>query len=365
MAVLLNIDEVIRVIREADDPKADLMTRFDISAIQADDILEIRLRQLARLEAIRIEKEMNELGTEEEGLNRVLGSESAMRNMIISEIKADVKKFGDDRRTLIEVAERVVAKAVSLPDEPCTIILSKNGWIRQRSGHDVDMTTLSFKDGDELLAIALTRTVYPVVVVDSGGRAYSLSLTDIPGGRSDGVPLASLLDMPPKVKATIMCAASPESKYLFATASGYGFIATLKDLVSRQKAGKAFMTVSEKDTVLDPAKVGNGSLIVALSSNGKLLSFPISEMKELSGGKGVIILGLNEEDTLLAITILPEGASLLISGVGRGGKPSQLVLKWDLLQPFLSRRARKGMLSPVKFKPEKVELFVEQERIPD
>ena len=173
MVVLLNIDEVIRVIREADDPKADLMSQFGITEIQADDILEIRLRQLARLEAIRIEKEMNELKTEEDGLKFVLSNAMAMRDMIIGEIETDVKKYGDDRRTLIEAAERVVAKAVSVSDEPCTVILSKNGWIRQRTGHDAEMATLSFKDGDQLLAMAQTRTVYPIVVLDSGCLLYT------------------------------------------------------------------------------------------------------------------------------------------------------------------------------------------------
>ena len=357
IAVLLNIDEVIRVIREAEDPKADLMSQFGISAIQADDILEIRLRQLARLEVIRIEKEMNELKTEEEGLRIVLSNETAMCNMIISEIETDVKKYGDDRRTLIEAAERMVAKAVSVPDEPCTVILSKNGWIRQRTGHEVDMSTLSFKDGDQLLSIAQTRTAYPVVVLDSGGRAYSLSSTDIPGGRSDGVPLASLLDMPPKVKAVVMCSTTPDTQYLFSSSGGYGFIATLKDLVSRQRAGKAFMTLSEKDILLQPVSIVTGGLIVALGSNGKLLLFPISEMKELSSGKGVIILGLNDGEALISAAVLPEDSSLMIRGTGKGVKLSHLVLNWGELQPFISHRARKGMLAPVKFKPEKIEVF--------
>lgn len=357
MVVLLNIDEVIKVIREADDPKADLMSQFGITEIQADDILEIRLRQLARLEAIRIEKEMNELKTEEEGLKFVLNNDAAMRDMIIGEIEADVKKYGDDRRTLIEAAERVVAKTVSVPDEPCTVILSKNGWIRQRTGHEVDMGTLSFKDGDQLLAIAQTRTAYPVVVLDSGGRAYSLSSADIPGGRSDGVPLASLLDMPPKVKAAVMCAAAPDTQYLFSSSGGYGFIATLKDLVSRQKAGKAFMTLSKADILLQPANVASGSLVAALGSNGKLLLFPISEMKELSGGKGVIILGLNDSESLIATAVLPEGSSLQVKGTGAGNKSLQRVLNWEELQPFVLHRARKGMLAPVKFKPEKIEVF--------
>ncbi len=357
MTVLLNIDEVIRVIREADDPKADLISQFGITPIQADDILEIRLRQLARLEAIRIEKEMNALKTEEGGLKMVLSNATAMRDMITNEIKADVEKFGDDRRTLIEQAERVAAKAVSAPDEPYTVILSKNGWIRQRTGHEVDMNTLSFKDGDQCLAIERTRTTYPLVVLDNGGRAYSLSSTDIPGGRSDGVPLTSLLDMPPKTKAVAMCAAAPDTQYLFSSSSGYGFIATLKKLVSRQKAGKAFMALNDKDTLLQPAHVAKGSLIVALGSNGKLLSFPISEMKRLSSGKGVIILGLNEDDTLISTTILPEGASLQIKGTSRGNKPSKCILTWEELQPFVLHRARKGMLVPVKFKPEKIEIF--------
>jgi topoisomerase-4 subunit A len=282
--------------------------------------------------------------------------------MIISEIKADVKKYGDDRRTLIEAAERIVAKAVSVPDEPITVILSANGWIRQRTGHDVDPATLAFKDGDSLLAIQKTRSVHPIVVVDSGGRAYSLSSTDIPGGRSDGVPLASLLDMPPKTKAVLMCSAAPETKYLFTTTGSYGFIATLKDLVSRQKAGKAFMTLGEADALLQPAVVGTGSLIMALGSNGKLLAFPVSEMKELSAGKGVIVMALNDDETLLSTTILQEGAALLISGTGRGGKASSLVMKWDALQAFISRRARKGALAPVKFKSERLELYVEPER---
>jgi topoisomerase IV subunit A len=355
MAVLLNIDEVIRVIREADDPKADLMLQFGISAIQAEDILEIRLRQLARLEAIRIEKEINVLKTEEEGLKVVLNDEIAMRNMIIGEIKADVKEFGDERRTLIEPAQRVAAKTMSLPDEPCTVILSNKGWIRQRSGHEVNLDTLSFKDGDQLLAMAQTRTAYPIVVLDSVGRAYSLSSTDIPGGRSDGVPMSSLLDMPPKMKVAVMCAAKPDTKYLFSSSGGYGFIATLRDLMSRQKAGKAFMTLSEADILLQPAKVASGDLIVALGSNGKLLLFPISEMKTLTGGKGVIILALNDGETLIATAMLPKGSSLQIKGTSRGSKLSQLVLKWEALQPFVSHRARRGMLAPVKFKPEKIE----------
>ncbi len=359
MAVLLNIDEVIRVIRESDEPKADLMARFGISEIQADDILEIRLRQLARLEAIRIEKEINDLRTEEEGLNKVLGSDSAMRNMIVSEIRVDLKKYGDARRTLIQEAERVVAKAVSVPDEPCTVILSRNGWIRQRNGHDVDVTTLSFKDGDALLSVVQTRTVHPLVVLDSSGRAYTVNSSDIPGGRSDGVPLASLLDMPPKVKASIMIGAAPDTRYFFSNSGGYGYIATLKDLVSRQRAGKAFMSLAGDDALLQPAVVRDDGLIVALASNGRLLAFPQAEMKVLSGGKGVQVIALGDGESLLSTTVLQTGEVLSVSGTGRGGKASQLLLKWDDLQPYVAKRARKGVATPAKFKPDTVVVYVE------
>jgi topoisomerase IV subunit A len=163
------------------------------------------------------------------------------------------------------------------------------------------------------------------------------------------------LDMPPKMKVAVMCAAKPDTKYLFSSSGGYGFIATLRDLMSRQKAGKAFMTLSEADILLQPAKAASGDLIVALGSNGKLLLFPISEMKALTGGKGVIILALNDGETLIATAVLPKGSSLQIKGTSRGSKLSQLVLKWEALQPFVSHRARRGMLAPVKFKPEKIE----------
>jgi topoisomerase-4 subunit A len=356
MIAFLNIDEVIRVIRESDDPKADLMARWPLSEIQAEDILEIRLRQLARMEGIKIEKELGELKREAKGLRHILGDGDALRALVAEEIEADAAKYGDGRRTLIEAVGKVsLDKTATIPDEPCTVILSRNGWIRQRAGHDVDMAVLSFKDGDGLLAIEKTRTVHPVVVVDSSGRAYSLSLPDIPGGRSDGVPLASLMDMPPRTKAAVMCAASPETRYLFSTSAGYGFIATLKDLVSRQRAGKAFMTVGEGDVLLPPAVVGQGSLIVALGSSGRLLAFPISEMKELSGGKGVIILGLNDDEMLIATAVLPEMASLRIGGAGRGGKSSERILDWETLQQYVLHRARKGIVPPVKFKPERIE----------
>ena len=360
MVAFLHIDEVIRVIRESDDPKLDLMAKWPLSERQTEDILEIRLRQLAKLEGIKIENEIKELKKEADALRHLLSNDNALSELVANEIEQDTARFGDDRRTLIEAANKVTLdKAASIPDEPCTVILSKNGWIRQRSGHEVDMANLSFKDGDRLLSFDKTRTVYPCVVVDTTGRAYTVSNADLPGGRSDGVPLTSLLDMPPKAKAAAMCAAAPDTKYLFSSSGGYGFIATLKDLVSRQKAGKAFMTVGPDDSILTPAKVdATASLVVAIGSGGKLLAFPISEMKELSGGKGVILLGLNDGESLVSTVAVPEAASIRLSGTGRGGKASELVMKWDALQEYVSHRARKGSLSPAKFNVESIEVIV-------
>ncbi len=353
MAVLLNIDEVIRVIRESDDAKADLMMRFKISEIQAEDILEIRLRQLAKLEAIKVESELKDLRIEEGGLQRILGSRDVMRDLIISEVESDATKYGDERRTLIESAERAsLDKAATIPDEPCTIILSRNGWVRQRQGHDIDLATINFKDGDSLLSVENTRTTYPISVIDSSGRAYSLPITSIPGGRSDGAPITSMADIPPKTKIVALISADLNSnrKYLFTSSGGYGYISDFRNTVTRQRAGKAFMTVQAGESVLTPAQVwDHATHIVAISTKGKMLTFPLSEMKELSGGRGVIIMGLGDGDSLKLLTTIIEGESLKISGIGRGGKTQEAVLKWVDLEAQMSHRARKGVNVPVKF----------------
>lgn len=349
MAVLLNIDEVIRIIRESDEPKPALMATFKLSEIQAEDILEIRLRQLAKLEAIKVENELNSLRTEEGELRRILSSRDAMRDLIVSEVEADSKKFGDDRRTVIEEAGKVALdRAASIPNEPCTVILSKNGWIRQRQGHGIDLATINFKDGDSLLAALETRTIHPVVLLDSGGRTYTLSSQDIPGGRSDGVPVASLADIQAKEKVVAMLSSTVTEKYLFTSTAGYGFICELGATVSRQKAGKAFMTVGDGSVPLTPHSL-TGTHLCALSSAGKLLIFPVNEMKELTGGKGVQVMGLKDGESLLSVALVSENHKLILAGKGRGGKISESALSWVALHDFLSARARRGQNVPVKF----------------
>ncbi len=256
----LNIDRVIKVIREADEPKADLIAAFGLTPVQADDILEIRLRQLARLEGIRIEQELAELTAERKRLAGLLASDKALRRLIVREIEADAAKFGDARRTLLEPAARVVAAnaAILVPDEPVTIVISKNGWIRARPGHGIDLSTLSFKAGDSLGTVVETRTTRPVAVLDSKGRAYSIDAADVPTARGDGVPITSLVDLQDGAKARCILSAADDARYLFANSGGYGYVAPFAALVGRNRAGKAFMTVDDGETVLAPAPLAGG-----------------------------------------------------------------------------------------------------------
>ena len=221
MTAFLHIDEVIRVIREADEPKPELMAAFGLSEIQAEDILEIRLRQLARLEGFKLEQELADLREEEGYLKNLLTDEGAKKKLIIKEMQADAKQFGDPRRTLVAEAERA-ALTHTTADEPVTLILSRQGWIRSRAGHGLDLSATAFKEGDELQQTLETRTVDPVVVLDTLGRSYTIDPAEIPGGRGDGVPLASLLELQPGASVLTMLAGQPQEHYLLASSGGSG-----------------------------------------------------------------------------------------------------------------------------------------------
>jgi topoisomerase-4 subunit A len=343
-AVLLNIDEVIRVIREADEPKADLMAAFGLSEIQAEDILEIRLRQLARLEAIKIEKELGELQTERDGLLRILGDEVELKRIVVAEIRADAKKYGDDRRTLIETAVAMTASVADaqIADEPVTVIVSKNGWMRARSGHGLDLSTLQYKAGDAALAVIETRTVWPLVLLDSVGRTYSIRIPDLPTGRGDGVPMSSLLDLARGARLMFAFSNAAEAKLLVASDSGYGFLCQLSDLLSRQRAGKAFLSLEEGSAPLPPVQLSaNLTWVAAAADNGKLLAFPLEEMKTLTGGKGVQIIKLEEREHLCAITCF-NGERLLVEGKTRTNKPANQTLTGAALIRYQLHRAKKG-----------------------
>lgn len=330
-AILLDIDRVIKVIRESDDPKADLMAHFKLSEIQAEDILEIRLRQLARLEGIKIGEELAKLREEAKGLNHLLDSEDALRACVAAEIKADSKKYGDERRTLIEVAEKVTmsdAKTVSIVDEPTTLIVSKHGWLRSRTGHNIDPTQLAFRSGDGLLACLPCRTVDHLVLLDTKGRAYSIAASDIPGGKGDGIPATSLADFQDGGKPCLALAIQNDSIYLVAATGGYGFRCKGEDLLSRGKAGKAFMSLPDEELPIIFTLAPEGE-IACTTQDGRALVFNIEEIRMLAKGRGLKLIDAAPGKTALT-DIIP-----VVDGVA--GK-----LKGDRLETCRGNRGGKG-----------------------
>ncbi|MDR0996087.1 MAG: DNA topoisomerase IV subunit A, partial [Zoogloeaceae bacterium] len=286
--VFLNIDEVIRIIRESDEPKPALIARFNLSDRQAEDILEIRLRQLARLEGIKIEQELEKLRKEQAALEALLADEAALKKQVIAEIRADAEKFGDERRTEIAEAEAVAHMDVAtVADEPVTVVISEKGWGRARQGHNLDLSTLAFKDGDRFWRAFECRTVDTLAVLGEDGRAWNVPVASLPDGRGQGAPLSSFIELG-RTKIAQVLIAKPEAQVLIAKTSGYAFICTFADLLTRQKIGKAFLTVEAGATILPPQLVGEQDThLAALSADGRHLVFPLPDLKRLSGGKGV------------------------------------------------------------------------------
>jgi topoisomerase-4 subunit A len=344
--ILLNIDKVIKIIRNSDEPKADLITAFKLSDRQAEDILEIRLRQLARLEAIKIEQELKELQTEKADLDGLLQSDSTLRKRIIKEIEADAKEFGDERRTLIQEDKRSIAEAKVI-DEPVTVIVSQKGWVRVRQGHEHDAQQFSFKSGDTLYATYECRTVDVMQGFGSDGRVYTVPVSELPGARGDGAPLTSFVNLAAGSQMVAYYAGQLDDLVLISTRAGNGFLANVADMLTRNKAGKSFIGIDSKfstgDAPLGASKVRPGMKQVAcLSESARLLVFPLDELKRLpTGGKGVILMGLDDKERLAsAIAVGPDGATY--SGAGRAGKPSELSLDSKTLKSFAGNRARKG-----------------------
>ena len=351
MIVLLNVDEVIRVIRNADEPKAELMAAFPLTDRQAEDILEMRLRMLAKLEHFKLEKELGDLGKEQAGLERVLGSRKVLENLVVKEIEADIKTYGDSRRTIIEVSEKAVLNKV-VPDEPLTVVFSANGWVRARQGWEVDPATISFKEGDSLLSAHRCRTTDPVVFLDSLGRAYSIDASSLPTGRSDGAPTSSLVDIQAGARLLYCLAGVAETQLLVASSGGYGFRCTLGDLVSNRRAGREFMTLEAGETPLPPCvfRESAGSYLAAASANGRLLLVQLGEIKHQAKGRGLMLIGLDRGEALAAVTVSDQ-ATLTIVGTGRAGRPKDIVLKARELGHYTGARALKGRMLPDNLKP--------------
>ncbi|WP_370469955.1 DNA topoisomerase IV subunit A [Snodgrassella alvi] len=342
--VFLHIDEVIRVIRESDEPKQELISVFGLSEIQADDILEIRLRQLARLEWIKLETELNKLQQEREQLVSLLENEIAKKNLVIKEIEVDTKLYGDNRRTLIQPAERATLTQMTA-DEPVTLVLSKKGWLKTRVGHNLDLSQTTFKEGDGLMQAVEGRTVWPVILLDSHGRAYSVDAASIPGGRGDGVPAGSLVELDQGATIVAMLTALPQQHYLLANSGGYGFVIAFKDLVSRTKNGKVVMTVNDNETLLPPLQVpakslsaGSQTELIAVSSANRLLAFPLLELKVMAKGRGLQIMSLPSDETLNYI-VLSDSPEFTLETQGKRGGRHQETLR---VQDISNRRGHKG-----------------------
>lgn len=293
--VILDIDEAIAIIKKEEDPAPKLMAHFEIDAEQAEDILEMKLRQLSRLDNVKIEKEQKQLTKEQSELEKVLSSPKALVSQIVKEIEADTAKYGDDRRTLLEedsVVKASTVAAAAILDDPLTVVLTQNGWLKAKAGHDVDPASFQLKQGDLPLFWANTSSAGNLLVADSGGKVYTIAASLIPTGRGDGVLLTSQIDLARGAKPVGLL--SPDAMYVWGKDSGLGIAIQGKDCVGRLKSGKEILVMASDEKALAPVPVNGQSRIAMLSSKGKLLVFDASEVKEVKKGKGCIMMDLED-----------------------------------------------------------------------
>ncbi|HHF6556780.1 TPA: DNA topoisomerase IV subunit A [Haemophilus influenzae] len=350
MIAFLNIDEVIEIIRHEDDPKAELMARFNLSDEQADAILNLRLRHLAKLEENQLKAEQDELEKERLNLEAILGSERRLNTLVKKEIQEDAKKYASPRMS--QLVEREEAKMISesdmTPAEPVTVILSEMGWVRCAKGHDIDPKSLSYKAGDNYLAHACGKSNQAVVFIDSTGRSYALDPLSLPSARSQGEPLTGKLNLPTGATIEYVVMASEQQELLMASDAGYGFICKFEDLIARNKTGKALISLPENAKVLKPKTLINSTaLVVAITSAGRMLIFPAQDLPVLSKGKGnkmITIPAANAKDRselLTKLLLISDQASLEFYSGKR-----KIVLKPEDLQKFRAERGRKGSTLP-------------------
>ncbi|MCW5670881.1 MAG: DNA topoisomerase IV subunit A [Hydrogenophaga sp.] len=359
--VLLNIDEVIRIIRHSDEPKAALIERFNLSDRQAEDILEIRLRQLARLEAIKIEQELKELREEQGRLEDILGNPGSLKRLMIKEIEADAKTFADARRTLIQTEKKAVAE-IKVVDEPVTVVISSKGWVRARTGHGHEAGSFAFKAGDGLYGTFECRTVDTLITFGSNGRVYSVPVASLPGARGDGQPITTLIELESGTQPLHYFAGPANAALLLSSSGGYGFLATVENMVSRQRGGKTFLNLGEGETPCAPSHAaftsGGVPLVPAThvccaSTGGRILTFEIGELKLMEkGGRGLMLIDLEAKDTLAGAAAYTR--SVKIEGIGRGGKEREETLEIRSLNNARAARARKGKAADLGFKPNRI-----------
>ena len=364
--VLLNIDEVIRIIRQSDEPKPALMESFKLTDRQAEDILEIRLRQLARLEAIKIEQELSELRQEQAKLEDILDNPAALRRLMVKEIEADAKTFADARRTLIQAEKKAVAE-VKVVDEPVTVVVSSKGWVRARTGHGHDPAGFAFKAGDGLYGTFECRTVDTLLIFGSNGRIYSAPVAVLPGARGDGQPVTTLIELEAGTQIAYYFAGPANATLLLSGSGGYGFMASVDNMISRNKAGKAFVSLADGETLCVPSHVSGSSATVpadkapmpaatsvcCASTGGRVLTFEITELKTMEkGGRGLMLIDLEPKDTLAGAAAYTR--SVKIEGIGRGGKERDETLEIRSLNNAKTARAKKGKVADLGFKPSRV-----------
>jgi topoisomerase-4 subunit A len=356
--VLLNIDEVIAIIRQSDEPKAALIERFTLSDRQAEDILEIRLRQLARLEAIKIEQELTELRSEQAKLEEILSSSAALKRLMVKEIEADAKTFTDARRTLIQEERRVVAE-IKIIDEPLTVIISEKGWVRTQKAHGIDAASLTFKAGDGLLKTFECRSIDALIVFggakEKSVRVYSVAVSTLPGGRGDGVPISTLIELEAGTQAAYYFAGSVEQQLLISSSGGYGFYASVANMIGRQKAGKSFVSLGEHDgkdeTLNPPVHITAKDQVICATREGRLLSFALSDLRQMAGGgRGLMLMDVEAKDVLAGVAVITQGAAAMLYGLGRGSKEKTEKLDQKMIAMMQAPRGRKGKVLDVGFK---------------
>ncbi|CDM88037.1 DNA topoisomerase IV subunit A [Xenorhabdus bovienii] len=352
LTAYLSIDEVIHIIRNEDEPKPVLMQRFELTETQAEAILELKLRHLAKLEEVKIRGEQDGLAKERDKLQAILGSERKLSTLLKKEIIADAENYGDHRRSPLK--ERSEAKAMSdhdiLPSEPITVVLSEMGWVRSAKGHEIDPAGLNYKSGDSFRSAARGKSNQPVVFIDTTGRSYSVDPLDLPSARGQGEPLTGkLLALPAGASIEHLLIAKEEQKFLMASDAGYGFICTFSDLIAKNRAGKALITLPENAKVMQPLEITNeqDDMLLAITKEGRMLMFPVADLPQLSKGKGNKIVSIpaaqaaSGEDMLSWLLVLPVQSSITLYFGKR-----KLLLRPEDLQKFRAERGRKGTSLP-------------------
>jgi topoisomerase-4 subunit A len=353
LIAFLNIDDVIHIIRTEDEPKPALMQKYGLSELQADYILDTKLRQLARLEEVKIRAEQEELAKEKADLELLLSSDARLKTLVKKELKASAEEYGDERRSVL--TERTEAQAFSEKDlltaEPVTVVLSDKGWLRAAKGHDIDPTSLNYKAGDKFLSSALGRSNQNVFLQDTTGRFYALSAHTLPSARGQGEPATGRLNPPSGSLFTHLVMGDDSQKILLGTDAGYGFVAKIGDLFTKNKAGKAVVSIPKGGKILSPKLVSDENLLIAAVSNeGRLLAFPLSDLPELSRGKGNKIINIpssrlqSREEFVVDFAVIPEGGSLVVHSGKR-----YLVMKPKDLEHYRGERGRRGHKLPRGF----------------